>query len=50
MIWHIATAVIATVVAACFGWQSATRHHARRLRDHHDHYGANLIDPTRERQ
>lgn len=49
MIWHIAAAVITTVVAVCLGWQAATRHCARRLRDHHDHYGANLIDPTGER-
>jgi hypothetical protein len=41
------TAAIA--LAVWCGWQAATRHHARRLRDHHDHYGADLIDPNGER-
>lgn len=50
MIWHILTAVITTTVAFCFGWQTAIRHHARRLRDHHDHYGATLLDPKRGQQ
>jgi hypothetical protein len=49
VIWHIAAAVITTVVAVWCGWQAATRHRARRLRDHHDHYGANLLDPNGER-
>jgi hypothetical protein len=49
VITFLAAAVITAVVAVWFGWQSATRHHAHRLRDHHDYYGANLIDPGRER-
>lgn len=49
MIWRITAAAIATVVAVWFGWQAATRHCARRLRDHHDYYGADLIDPNGER-
>jgi hypothetical protein len=49
VITFLAAAVITTVVAVRFGWQSATRHHARRLRDHHDYYGANLLDPNGER-
>lgn len=45
MIWHITTAALAASVAFRAGWQAATRHHARCLRDVCNYDAADLIAP-----